>query len=117
MGTLCLSGSAIAKAGAGVSTALTTQVEDWIKQAEGTIGTVSRFDWVANWGTLSGSNVAGLIEGTCSDLAGINAVAFDMTGYTSRIEAEDIITVLRDSALRGLSIIRDQKAVDFINAT
>jgi len=40
-----------------------------------------------------------------------------LSGYTTRIEAEDMINILRDAALRGLSIIRDKKVVDFFNGT
>jgi hypothetical protein len=37
-----------------------------------------------------------------------------MSGYTSRIEAEDLINVLRDAALRGLALLKDKKITDFI---
>ena len=48
------------------------------------------------------------------DIAAIYGITYDMSGFTSRIEAEDMINVLRDSALRGLSLLRDQKVVTFI---
>ena len=34
--------------------------------------------------------------------------------YPSRIHAEDMINVLRDAALRGISILRDKKTQSFI---
>lgn len=34
---------------------------------------------------------------------------------SGRVKAEDMINVLRDAALRGLSILRDKKVQDFIN--
>jgi hypothetical protein len=37
-----------------------------------------------------------------------------MSGFTSRVEAEDMINILRDGALRGLSILRDKKAQQFL---
>jgi len=37
--------------------------------------------------------------------------------FSSRTSAEDMINILRDAALRGLSIIRDKKVVDFFNGT
>jgi hypothetical protein len=40
-----------------------------------------------------------------------------MSGYTSRVEAEDMINVLRDASLRGLSILKDKKSQDFINGS
>ncbi len=33
---------------------------------------------------------------------------------SSLIEAEDRITVLRDGAIRGLSVLKDKKQTDFI---
>jgi hypothetical protein len=38
-----------------------------------------------------------------------------MAGYTSRTEAEDMINILRDGALRGLSLLKDKKVQDFMN--
>ena len=38
-----------------------------------------------------------------------------MSAFTSRVEAEDMINVLRDAALRGLSLLRDKKQKVFIN--
>ena len=42
-------------------------------------------------------------------------IQYDFSGFTSRTEAEDMINVLRDAALRGMSILRDKKAQDFAN--
>ncbi len=113
MGTLCLSGAALFHAGANVSSALTETDYDYaIKEAEALISQVSRYDWVANYGSVK-TNFKKLLEEICAKLAAIDLVKFDMSGYTSRIEAEDVINVLRDAALRGLSLLRDQKGVTF----
>jgi hypothetical protein len=37
-----------------------------------------------------------------------------MSGYNSRVEAEDLINVLRDAALRNLALLKDKKHTDFI---
>jgi len=50
-----------------------------------------------------------------SNLAAIMVIQYDFSGFTSRIEAEDMINVLRDAALRGMSILRDKKQQDFID--
>ncbi len=114
MGTFTTSGAIVAKAGTNVSTAIPeTAFNDWIAEAEATCNIMSRYDYVANSAAITVNNLPILSE-IQSALAAIEAVKFDMSGYTSRIEAEDAINVLRDQALRGLSIIRDQKAVKFI---
>ena len=55
-----------------------------------------------------------LLTETASNLASIYAVTYDMSGFTSRVEAEDMINIFRDAALRGLSILRDKKTQDFL---
>lgn len=117
MATLCMSGAVLVKAGANVSTDMTdgtVLVDSLIDQAEGVVNAISRNNWVTNYLTLTSEKKL-LLEEVTSNLAAIYAVSYDMSNYTTRIEAEDIINVLRDAALRGLSILRDQKVVDFIN--
>jgi hypothetical protein len=60
-------------------------------------------------------DVKSILKGVGSDICAIYVIQWDMSGFTSRIEAEDMINVLRDAALRGLSILRDKKTQDFIN--
>ena len=60
-------------------------------------------------------DVKGILKEVASDIAAIYVIQYDMSGFTSRIEAEDMINILRDAALRGLSILRDKKVQDFIN--
>ena len=112
-GTLCASGSAIIKAGANVGAVPAASWDVFIEEAEALIYAVTRYDWVTNYATVK-TKFKPLLSQICSDIAGINGIAYDMSGYTSRIEGEDVINVLRDAALRGLSLLRDQKAVDFI---
>ena len=44
----------------------------------------------------------------------VNPIMYDMGGYASRIEAEDMLNILRDAAMRGLSLLRDTKQKDFL---
>ncbi len=114
MGTFAASGAVVDKAGSNVSTAIPeTAFNDWIEQAEAETSLFSRFDWVASSAAITtvGTRV---LNDAVSTLAAISAVKYDMAGYTSRIEAEDVINVLRDSALRKLQLIRDQKGVKFL---
>ena len=113
MGTFASSGAIIAKAGANVSTALTDSIiEQWIDEATATCCVFSRYDWVANSGAITASALP-IIEGTISALAAIEAINYDMDTY-GRETAKAMINVLRDEALRGLQLIRDQKGVTFI---
>jgi hypothetical protein len=112
-GTLATSGSVIIKAGANVSSSIANDTWDtWIEEAEAVVSTISRYDWVTNYATVE-TNFKPILREIVSNIAAIYAIIYDMSGYTTRIEAEDMINVLRDAALRGLSLLRDQKGVSF----
>jgi len=63
------------------------------------------------------STVKYILEDCASNLMAIYAIEYDMSGFTSRTEAEDMINVLRDGALRDLAILRDVKAQTFLLGT
>ena len=88
-------------------------------QAENLINCISRYDWSSHFTapattTTLSANVWHFLGEIESNLVGMYMIQHDMSGYTSRTEAEDMINVLRDAALRGLSILRDKKAQDFM---
>jgi len=121
--TFCTSGMVLAKAGDGVNSTLSGggvligsdyAVDVWITEAESLINTRARYNFTDNYSSLN-DDVKKILQGVASDLAAINAIAYDMSGYSSRTEAEDKINILRDSALRGLSLLGDKKFQDFIN--
>ena len=111
-GTLCTSGLAIIKAGTGVGAVPVTAWDSWIEEAEAQLSTFSRYDWVGNFGTVQ-SFFKPILQAFCGNLAAIHGIKYDMSGYTSRIEAEDLINVLRDEALRIGMLLRNQKGVTF----
>lgn len=109
MGNYIVSGAAVRKCGANVSAAIPEAAwTEWISGAEAIINATMRN------GTLTISGNEFIIADIASSLVCINGIAYDMSGYTSRVEAETMMDVQRDSALRGLSLIRDKKVQDFI---
>ena len=103
---------------AGANASATSKAEaytnDFITQAESLINCMCRYNFSDNYSTLN-ADVKGILKEVASNLAAIYVIQYDMSGYTTRTEAEDMINVLRDGALRGISILRDKKVVDFIN--
>ncbi len=89
-------------------------VNDYMTQVESMINTVCRFNFSDTYSSLN-ADTKGLLKECASDFAAIYVIIFDMSGYTSRIEAEDMINVLRDAGLRALALLRDKKATDFIS--
>ena len=114
--TMCDSGAVKLKAGANAAVLTGAQYTQLINQAEATVNIVTRNDYTASFSTLSGARKL-ILEEMTSNQAAIYVIENDMSGFTSRGEAEDMISVLRDGLLRGISLIKDQKAVTFINGT
>jgi len=104
------------KAGANASATSKAEayVNDYMTQVESQINIVTRKNWSDDYSGLN-ADVKGLLKEIASNLAAIYVIQYDMSGYTSRVEAEDMINILRDSALRGLALLRDKKAEDFIS--
>ncbi len=106
------------KCGAGASTLSTTEpyANSFIQQAEAHINMVCRKVFASSTAEFTAlpSTTKGILTDVASNLAAIYAIQYDMSGFSSRIEAEDMINILRDAAQRGLSILRDQKQKTFL---
>ncbi len=104
------------KAGANVSTTSKTEayVNDYMTQVEAYINSTTRFNWSDAY---SGLNVdaKGILKEVASNLAAIYAIQYDISGFTDLDEATAMINVLRDGALRGLSLLRDKKVKEFMD--
>lgn len=115
-GIFCTTAEVERKAGANVSATSKAEAytNDYVTQAESLINSVCRFNFSDAYTGLN-VDVKGILKEAASNLAAIYAIQYDMSGFTSRIEAEDMINVLRDGALRALSLLRDKKVQDYIN--
>lgn len=103
------------KAGANASATSKAEayVNDYMTQVESEINVMTRYNWSDAYSGLD-ADVKGLLKQIASNLAAIYVIQYDMSGFTSRVEAEDMINVLRDAALRGMSILRDKKQQTFM---
>jgi hypothetical protein len=118
VGFYALNADIQAKAGVGASAVskLTAWTDLIIRNVECEINVTARKVFAnsrANFLLLPADTQA-LLTDIASNLAAIYVITYDMSGYTSRIEAEDMINVLRDAALRGLAIIKEKKDQDFL---
>ena len=104
------------KSGAGVNVAFNiTMMTAANLRAESIINSATRYNWSDAYGTLN-ADVKGILSDFCSSFVAIEAICYDLSGYTSRIEAEDMINVLRDGMLRDMMILRDIKTQTFMIA-
>lgn len=111
-GTLCINGDVEKYAGTNASSTADAEAYTnvYILEAEGTICATSRYDYVTNYASLTAIAKEMLRDATAC-LAAIQVIAYDMSGYTSRIEAENMINILWAKWNQAKSIIQDQKFV------
>jgi len=104
------------KAGANASAVSVAEayVNDYMSQAESEINSLCRYNYSDAYAGLS-VDVKGLLKQAASNLAAIYVITYDMSGFTTRTEAEDMINVLRDNYLRAISLLRDKQVQTFIN--
>ncbi len=106
-----------AKAGANVNTTAITiaETDKYVLQVESTINCMTRFNWSDAFAGLN-ADVKGILLETSTAMCAMYAIQYDMSGFSSRIEAETMLDVLRDAALRGISLLKDQKVRAFMEA-
>ena len=107
-----------AKAGTNAnSTAKATAATDvYVLEVEALVNVMTRTNWSDLYSGLN-DDFKHILKGITRNLCAINVIQWDMSGFKSRIEAEDMINVLRDAALRDMSIIRDEKQITFMKKT
>ncbi len=103
----------------GTAASATVKTAGWfdtiILDVEAVINVMTRYDWsTADAATALNATVRGILIDTGACLAAVEGIIWDMSGYTSRVEAEDMINVLRDIALRNMAILRDKKQQEFM---
>ena len=109
--TLCTSAAIVVKAGANVnstavaSAAIVTQFAD---EAEGRLVAETRYDWVANFSKIK-TNFKPILADACSAYAAAMLAGYDMSGYTNRGEAEDVVNINMDRFQKVVSLLKDDK--------
>ena len=104
-----------AKAGTNANaTAKATAATDvYVLEVESMVNCLTRHNWSDAYAGLN-ADVKHILKEVTSNICAIYVIQWDMSGFTSRIEAEDMINVLRDAALRNLSLLRDKKVQKFM---
>ncbi len=103
------------KSGANVSASYTdTMKTQMLLQAESYVNVKTRFNWSDWYATSPNVDVKSIVTETTASLVAIEAIKYDMSGYTSRGEAESMIVVLRDAVIRNISILKEINQQTFI---
>ena len=113
--TMCDSGAVKLKAGANVSESLTNDnYTQLINQAESYINLVTRINYTDTYSGLN-DDVKKVLEDAASCHAATSAIGYDMSGYTSRQEALNLLNILWAKFTEILKELKDKKFTDFIN--
>lgn len=112
--TLCTSGDAVIKAGPHVNLTMTdAQWTSLINMAEGSIGAKTGVDWVAGFGTISGTTIVTCLKDICSSMVAMAACSRDSTGYLPR-EADMIMNYNDEVITKGFTDLKSIKSVSNI---
>src|SRR3990167_10990071 len=125
--TMAVSGAVLVKAGRNVLSGISGgtllvgsgadyAVEHFIAQAESYVNAVTRKNWTDVYTTLN-LDTRKILEEAVSNLAAIYAISYDMSGYTSRIEAENMINILWARFNQCIELLKDQKTVTFLEGS
>ena len=104
---LTTSGACISKAGANANIS-GGALAKWCDQAEASVNSITRRDWIS----LSGNtlvNFKDVLDDVVSDMVAMKIINYDMSGYTSREEAQTMLDVMRDNIIRNLEALKDDK--------
>lgn len=93
-----------------VSGAYLTQLSD---EVESTINTITRYNWTDVYSTLN-TDVKYVLQDAASSMAAISLITYDMSGFTSRSEAQTMLDVLDDRASKAIKELTDIKNRDFV---
>lgn len=107
--TLCTSGAIILKSGLNANaTAIASSaiLGAFCDEAESEICALTRYDWVANIGSVN-TNFKPILAAATSALAALKVIGYDPSGYTSRFEAQFMADILTDDYTRNLKALKE----------
>lgn len=108
---LTTSGAAIAKAGANANSTIvasTLTLAKWCDQAEATLATKTRCDWVAlNASSAITADYLAILDDTVSSMVGMRIMAYDLSNYTSRAEAQTMLDILFDGIQSNINVLKE----------
>ena len=114
-GIFATSDEILVKAGENYDTSITeARINALCLQVESFINSATRYNWTDVYSTLN-VDVKYLLSEIESNLVAIYIISYNMAEYTTRWEARDMITILRDRANWALKILQDKKTQDFVN--
>jgi hypothetical protein len=101
-------GNVIAKAGAGANTTSVSvaNIANYVQLAGSVLNARTKKNWTDAYAALN-EDVKYIVDEIISDLAAIKVINYDMSGYTSRLEAEGMKLTLMNEAEKYIAELKD----------
>lgn len=114
-GTLCTETEIAIFAGENVDTTGDTETNHnaLVAQAESFLCCLSRYNWVDNYSSLN-EDVRRTLSEYCARYVAVALIAYNMAGFSSRIEAEDMLNIHLFRMQKLETLLRDQKTVTYM---
>lgn len=114
-GTICTEAEIDMMAGENVDATGDTEANhnDLVAQAESFLSVLTRFDVVDNYAAIN-ANFKRILSEYAARYAALALITFNMAGFTSRIEGEDMLNIHLFRMRTIEKILADQKAITFI---
>lgn len=90
-------------------------INQWCAEAESYINIVCEHNFSDSYASLN-QDVKKILTEACSNLVAIYGIAYNMYGYTSRVESEDMISFLWARFHQCVDLLKDERYVKYINA-
>ena len=103
------------KSGANVSTDFTdTMKTQALLMAESYLNGETMYNWSDWFATSPNVDVKSIITSVTASLVAMDAINYNMSGFTSRSEAQTMLDVLNDKVIKGIETLKEMKNKDFI---
>ena len=103
------------KAGANASSTATAEAytNDFVAQAESFINTKCRYNFSDNYPSLN-ADVKAILKEAASNLAALYCIHYDMSGFTSKREAETMLDILYARAMDCIQELKEKQKQTFV---
>lgn len=117
-GIFCTTAEVLRKAGANASSVSTAEAytNDFVAQAESYINVACGYNFSDDYTSLN-EDIRDILKECASSLAAIYCINYDMSGFTSRLEAQTMLDVLNDRVGACISLLKEKNKQDFINGS
>ena len=112
---IATSGQVLGKCGLNYQSGLSgARMAEFIDQAQAFVCAAGRYDFLTNWSTISGNSAIKILTDAVACLAALDVIKYDMSGFTSRTEAQTMLDVNWARVVECINLIRDDTFKTFV---